>query len=809
MTPLRQTMKTKKPTKRQKRRSRTYPFWKPLALLAVAGTLVFGVYLGFLYVQLGRTFVQQSQFIPTRIYSDVLRITPPQPRGFIIEQLKNRGYEPKLTAELITFEMHQVKYPLYLVPENHPTIDAYGKKITLKFETPAAIAPLQTIEISGHATPDLYLEPELVATLSRPAQSGEQKADQNEVREIIKFDEVPNQVKTAIIAIEDQHFLEHKGFDPRGILRAIWVNLKTRSFAQGGSTITQQLVKNLTARRGKNFFKKINEVFLAILLELRFDKEQIFERYLNEVYLGQVGNLEIHGVSEGAKHFFGKRLEELNLGEIAMMAGFIRGPGFYSPYTHRPRAVERQKLVLKKMVETGQLAEGEAKEAVKMPIRLAPAQTASNKAPYFTDYAKAELIRLLKDRVSEQEIPQSGFHVFTTLDVSLNSAAQKAVAEGVANLDKSVKQLPAGMRLEGALACMDQHTGFIRALVGGRSYGTSTFNRILNMKRQVGSTFKPLVYLAALRKKFDKQGIPYTPGYPMEDAPWTIEYDHGKQSWAPKNYEKEFLGWIPLRTSLAHSVNTVTARLGYEVGLSNIVQLAKELGVESELPAFPSLSLGVAELSPIELLRIYGTIANHGVQEELTVIRGITQDDGTGYARFVFHPKKVLETFEADLMTDMLESVFTEGTAHMARDLGYKNAAAGKTGTTSHHRDSWFAGYSPHLTSVVWVGLDEAPQLEELQEKAKKKDKLLLTGATSALPIWVKYMNAALIRQAPEGFPPNPELIDVKLDRKSGKLAASDCPISEVIPEKAIRGVETTSPGCQKDWPPSVPKTIE
>ncbi|MGK5086869.1 PBP1A family penicillin-binding protein [Bdellovibrionota bacterium FG-2] len=773
----------------KKRSSRNKKLWKPLALLALIGTALFGVYLGFLYVQLGRSFVQQSQFIPTRIYSDILRISQPQRRGFILEQLKNRGYEAKLAPESISFEMHQVNYPIYLIPENHPTIDAYGKKTILKFETPAADAPLQSIEVGGRATPDLYLEPELVATLSRPSQAGEQKSDQNEVRDVIKFDEIPNHVKTAIIAIEDQHFLEHKGFDPRGILRAVWVNIKTRSLAQGGSTITQQLVKNLTARRGKNFFKKINEVFLAILLELRFEKEQILERYLNEVYLGQVGNLEIHGVSEGAKHFFGKRLEELNLAEVALMAGFIRGPGFYSPYTHRARAIDRQKLVLKKMVETGQLAEGEAKEALKMPIRLAPAQTASNKAPYFTDYAKAELIRLLKDRVSEQEIPQAGFHVYTTLDVPLNAAAQKAVADGVAHLDKALK-LPPGLKLEGALASVDHHNGFIRALVGGRNYAASTFNRILNMKRQVGSTFKPLVFLAAIKKRTDVHGVPYTPGYPMEDAPWTIEYDNGKQNWSPKNYEKEFLGWTSLRTALAHSVNTVTAKLGYEVGLSEIIQLAKGLGVESDLPAVPSLSLGVAELSPIELLRIYGTLANHGLQEELTVIRGITQDDGTGYARFVFHPKKILESTEADLMTDMLESVFTEGTARTARDLGYKNAAAGKTGTTSHHRDSWFAGYSPQLTTVVWVGLDEAPHLEELQEKGKKKTKLLLTGATSALPIWVNFMNTALLRQPPEGFPQNPDLVDVKLDRKSGKLATSDSPASDVISEKVIRGTE-------------------
>ncbi|MEK7690206.1 MAG: transglycosylase domain-containing protein, partial [Bdellovibrionota bacterium] len=468
----------------------------------------------------------------------------------------------------------------------------------------------------------------------------------------------------------------------RGLLRALWVDIKTLSLAQGGSTITNQLVKNLNERRGKNIFTKANEILLAIILEIKFTKEEILEKYLNEVYLGQVGGLEIHGVSEGAQHFFGKKLGELSLAETALLAGVIRGPFYYSPFRHLDRAIERQRLVLQKMVETGQIAEEEAKAAATEPIQLAPMQRASNKAPFFVDFVRAELTRQLKDRLTEEEIEKSGFRIYTTLDPYLNTQAQLAVELGVSDLEKRHK-LSKPYRLEGALASVDQANGYVRALVGGRNYAESNFNRTLNMRRQVGSTFKPVVYLSAFLKGRDEAGVPYGPAYPMEDAPWTLIYDRKKQKWSPKNYEKENLGWIPLRTALAHSVNIISAKLGFALGLPLIIDTARKLGIDSPLPEVPALSLGVAELTPVELLQIYATIANHGERDQLTVIRGITRDDGTGYARFVYHPNAVLPPAPCDLMTDLLTSVFTEGTAKIAYDMGFDRPAAGKTGTTS------------------------------------------------------------------------------------------------------------------------------
>ncbi len=400
--------------------------------------------------------------------------------------------------------------------------------------------------------------------------------------------------------------------------------------------------------------------------------------------------------------------------------------------------------------------------------------------------------------MSEEEVATAGFRVYTTLDLELSAQAQRSVAEGVHSLEKQL-HLPTSEHLEGALAAVDHSNGYIRALIGGRNYAQNTFNRILNMKRQVGSTFKPLVYLTAFSKGRDPNGIPYGPGHPIEDAPWELSYDRGKQTWSPNNYEKEFLGWISFRAALSQSINVATARLGIEVGIPEIAKTAQALGVESELPLVPSLSLGVAELSPVELLRVYATIANHGIQDELTVIRGITFDNGMSYARFVYHPKEVFASAPVDLLTDMLQSVFLEGTARPAAQLGFDRPAAGKTGTTSHHRDAWFAGFTPQLTTVVWVGLD--------QDSTSENKRVLLTGASSALPIWVTFMKEALSGEPPLSFPSNPQLTSVRIDRRTGKKALPDCPDSQTTVEKYWTENEPRSLSCEALWPPSVSKS--
>jgi penicillin-binding protein 1B len=756
-------------------------------------SIAYGVYLSLLFRQLQTAFANASEFVPTRIYSDVTRIAPAQPKRYIESRLRSLGYAQKIEGRVFSFQLRDIRYPDTLVPEGHLSPSLNGQRVTLEFDTEREDAVLQSIATESQELSELYLEPELVATLAR--------AGEGKIRELLQFQEIPAIVWKSIIAIEDQHFMEHSGIDPRGLMRAFWVNLKTFSLAQGGSTLSLQLVKNLMQRRGKSLIKKFSELFLVLLMEMKYDKDQILARYLNEVYLGQVGNLEIHGVAEGAKHFFGKSLAELHLGEVAVLAGLIRGPAYYSPYRNPERILARKKLVLQKMVETGLVAEEEAQRAQSLPLRFAPAVQATNRAPYFSDYVKAELIEFLKVKIPEGELAEAGLRVYTTLDPYLNDISQRAVSSGVLKIEErfNSKKDPALPTLEGAFAAVDHRTGYLRALIGGRSYDRSTFNRILNMKRQVGSTFKPIVYLAALEKQRDSRGIPYTGAYPMEDAPWKLIFDRGKQTWEPRNYEKDFMGWISFRTALAHSVNTIAARLGVEVGLSSVIALANRLGIESEMPSVPSLSLGVTELSPVELVRVYSTIANRGVADEVTVIRAITEEDGTALARFVYHPKEVIEPALADLLTDLLREVMTEGTGKSAAAMGFTAPSAGKTGTTSNYRDAWFAGYTPTLTAVSWVGVDSGGASD------KGKNKIQLTGAGSALPIWVDVMKAYAEISPPESFPWSEDLKDVRMDRFTGQAATADCPSSQVLIEKLPKRFVPTDFSCEVLWPKSTP----
>lgn len=780
------------------KKSRIFAF---VTLGALGALVAFSIYVAVLFQQLRAVFNTPIEFTPTRIYSDLTRLTPPQARNFIESRLTTLGYRPTRLAQGLEFELHARSYPSILLPEGHPQAQYEARQtphVELIFQSELPDAPLQEVRIEGASVDSLHLEPELIATLSKTGTDGVSVRDL-EIREVLPFDQIPALVWKAIIAVEDQHFLEHRGLDPRGLARAIWINLRTFSLAQGGSTITQQLVKNLQARRTKNIFLKFNELFLALLLEAGFEKEAILERYLNEVYLGQIGRLEIHGVSEAAKHFFAKPIDELNLAEIALLAGLIRGPAYYSPYKHFDRAMERQRWVLSKMVETGQIAEEERKEAESLPIRLAPPQSATNKAPYFTDFVKAELIQKLKDRTGDLEISEMGYQVYTTLDPWAQMLAQRAVAEGVSALEKRFK-LPNGQRLEGALASVDHKTGAILSLVGGRNYADSTFNRILNMKRQVGSTFKPFVYLAALRKVTDPSGVPYGPAYPVHDGPWKLTYDRGRQSWEPRNYEKGYLGWTNFQTALAQSVNTVAAQLGMQVGLDHIIETSRALGITSELPAVPSLSLGVAELSPVELLRAYATLANHGVRDELTVIWAITDLDGSLLARYVQQPTQRLEAGPIYILRDLLSRVFTEGTARSAASLGLDRPAAGKTGTTSRYRDAWFAGYTHRRTTVVWVGMDQDPG-------DAVKTPVHLTGGGSALPIWVRYQKESLA-----GLPPlelNSDTLEEEeslttelvMDRHSGRRARPDCSPSQVVSGRYDRRAASTDAGCDVGYP--------
>ncbi len=744
--------------------------------LAMSGIFVsLLIYFLFLLHQVEIAFEAPAEFIPTRIYSDVTRVAPGQVRQPIEKKLLSLGYKITKKDEDLTFVLHSPNYPEHLLPENHITPKLKDQSITLHFDGNSKDSNLESIITPSGNVNDFYLEPEFVAALT---------ADKSQIREVLKFADFPKAIPDAIVAAEDQHFYEHFGIDPRGFARAIWVNLKTLSFSQGGSTITQQLVKNLMERKNRNLFMKMNELLLAPIIEFKYSKQQIFERYLNEVFLGQVGGYEIRGFSEGAKYFFGKQVGELNMGEIALMAGLIKGPVFYSPYRHFDRAKTRQRYVLERMLETKKINEAEYKVALQHPIRLSPPPPAGNRAPYFVDYVKAEINRILNAQFQEEEIPELGFQVYTSLDLNMNQIAQET-------LQNSIPAPPAETAaLQGAIAIVDHNTSEIRALIGGKNYAESNFNRILNMKRQAGSTFKPIVYASAFRNIKDEDGNAFTPAYPVLDQKWSWKYDSKQPVWSPSNYERESLGWIPLKTALAKSINTAAARIAKKVGLDEIAGTAKALGISTTIPLVPSISLGSVELSPMEIVSAYATFANHGKASELTVIKSILNPDGSEFFAHEPHFKERIDAGIADMMTELLQGVFTEGTASSAATAyGFNRPAAGKTGTTNDYRDAWFVGYTPQLTAVVWVGFDQGTI------KAK------LTGANTALPIWVKMMNKILHYEPAMPFAESDHLIDMRLDKYTGQKAESDCNESQVVQEKVIVGREPTKSTCSKDYP--------
>jgi membrane peptidoglycan carboxypeptidase len=377
----------------------------------------------------------------------------------------------------------------------------------------------------------------------------------------------------------------------------------------------------------------------------------------------------------------------------------------------------------------------------------------------------------------------------------MNQIAQDSLQKGLENIENRLG-IAGSVELQGAVAAVDQSNGEIRTLIGGRNYSQSTFNRVLNMKRQAGSTFKPLVYATAFRQIKDSNGNVYTPAYPLLDEKWKWKYNSKQTAWSPSNYEGERLGWISLKTALTKSINTTSARIAKRVGLTEIAETARALGIESKVPEVPSVALGSLELSPIETLQAYMTFANHGSSDTPIVIKSILNPDGSDFFRNEYRPRPRVDPGIADMMTYLLQGVFEEGTARSANALGFDRPAAGKTGTTNDYRDAWFVGYTPQLTALVWVGLDQG-----ILETTKIKKKIHLTGAVAALPIWIDLMKRALQFEAELPFPESDHLVEMRLDIRSGQKAESSCPESQVVLEKVIAGREPGISTCLPDFP--------
>ncbi|HEY4492491.1 MAG TPA: penicillin-binding transpeptidase domain-containing protein, partial [Acidobacteriota bacterium] len=494
---------------------------------------------------------------------------------------------------------------------------------------------------------------------------------------------------------------------------------------------------------------------------------EILELYLNEIYLGQRGAMNINGVQEASRLYFRKDVQHITVPEAALLAGMIQAPNAYNPYRHPKEAKDRRDTVLRAMKETGAIDQKEYEKFVASKVEVYPIDARINLAPYFGQVVKSQLL----EKYEPESIYTKNLHVFTTLDLDMQQSAEEALREGLDEIDK-LRFKKVQKKVEGCLIAIEPQTGYIRAFVGGRSYSQSQFDRISQASRQPGSVFKPVVYAAAFEQYFSNQNRVFTPATLIEDAPWILEY--AKKTWEPKNYDGQYHGIVTLRNALAHSMNVATAKLAMEVGLEPIADLGKQLGFTAVKP-YPSLALGAFEVSPWQVATAYTVFANGGVKTELRTVKKVVNSQGKTLERSQIEVKKILHPQTSYIITDMLGSVLSQGTGASVRRRGFVRPAAGKTGTTDEYRDAWFVGYTPNLLCVVWTGYDDNTPIK-------------MTGAQAALPIWVRFMVKAT-QNLPEDEFNGPQGIVVRMiDPSTGQLATEDCPY--VTSELFINGTE-------------------
>ncbi len=619
-----------------------------------------------------------------------------------------------------------------------------AKRVRVAFDSGAVKAVL---DADGRELPFVRLEPLAIGGIY-PAN--------NEDRVLVRLSEVPKPMVQALIANEDRNFYSHHGFDLRGIARAALSFFRGHGL-QGGSTLTQQLVKNFFLTPERTLTRKVTELFMSILLEIHYDKEEILETYLNEIYLGQDRDRAIHGIGLASLFYFGKTVEHLTLAESALLVGMVKGPAFYDPFRHAERALERRNLVLRETKDRGFATMEEYSKARTADLGVnQKAAMGTSPHPAFLELVHRQLRR----DYDEADLRSEGLRVFTTLDPRVQAAAERVLERKLAQFDRG--KIFGEPGLEGAVVVTDSQAGEVQALVGGRDVHFRGFNRALDAARPVGSLLKPAIYLTALADPAH-----YTLVTPIDDGPFVWK-SRGAPDWEPTNYDKTFHGAVPLRTALAQSYNAATARLGTDIGVEKVLATIKRLGIEREMQPYASTLLGAVDLSPLEVAQMYQTIANGGFRAPLRAIREVTTQDGKPLRRYALAVEQAFPPEAMYLITAAMQGVVREGTARsLANWLPPEAAVAGKTGTTTEQRDAWFAGFTGDRLGIVWIGYDD--------NRAAR-----LSGAGAALPVWGEMM--ASLNPEPLALP-KPEGIEIVLiDPESGLRADFSCSAAVELP---------------------------
>jgi penicillin-binding protein 1B len=697
--------------------------------------------------------------IPSRIYSDSAIVYPGQ-------SLKDIGFSERLAR----LNYHRVdpgkvdsrgefsddpragKLVIFLHSFAYPYRQFGGELVEMTLSKNDVVQSMRDLG-TGKSIYSMELEPELISGIFEGSW---------EQRRLVRLSQIPPGLINAILAAEDHRFYEHHGVDPVRIIKAAIVDLTSHSIRQGGSTLTQQLMKNFFLSSERSYKRKLKEALMAYIAETKYSKDDILENYINQIYLGRRGQEQIYGVWEASEYYFSKEPRDLSLGEMATIAGMISSPNRLNPLRHPRLATQRRNEVLASMLQDGYITKTAYDEAVAEPLRAREVFTENNYAPYFVDYVKKELA----ERYPPEVLAAEGLRIFTTLDVHLEKLAEKSIRNNLLDLETKHPKLvrkEESQRLEECLVSLEPQSGKIRAMVGGRNYQQSQFNRVTQSKRQPGSAFKPVTYLAAFQETLDGGPEKLLPTSYVDDEQWTWQYADN-MSWSPHNYKNKYFGRVPLEFALAESLNAATSKVAYTVGLDRVLDMAKRLGF-GDLPPYPSIVLGGIEVTPMQIAAAYSIIADYGMKVPPYAITAVVDESGKVIEGHELKAEQVLSPDLAFMMQFMLEQVVNHGTGYGARLMGFKIPAAGKTGTTNDEKDAWFVGFTPNLLTVVWTGFDS-------------KEDLNLTGAQASLPAWTMFMKVATASRPVLDFTPPPGVVIERVDPLTGYKAGPYCPVA-------------------------------
>lgn len=711
-----------------------------LRRLIIVTLVVTAGYVAWLDVQVRAQFEGRRWSVPARLYARPVELYPGMrmSAAALEQELRDAGYQPRATLDRAAsyarqgdaFRVHMRRFQFWdgEQPERQVRVELGGGRVS-------------RLQASGADQALIRLDPALIGRIY---------PNHHEDRVLLRLEEVPPGLVAALLSVEDREFEHHHGVSPRAIIRATFANLRAGAVVQGGSTLTQQLAKGYFLSGDRTWWRKLNDAVIALILEAHYDKAEILEAYINEVYLGQDGKRAIHGFGLAAQFYFGRELNALRLPELALLAAMVRGPSYYNPRRHPQRAIKRRNRVLDQMQELGILPAPRAERAKSAPLGVVKASGASSRYPAFVDLVRRQLRRDYRD----EDLRGDGLRIFTTLDLRTQRIAEAALEKRIARLERSQGGHKAS--LEGAVIVTAPQSGEALAVVGGRHRGRAGFNRALDAVRPVGSLIKPAVYLAALERPRQ-----FTLASPLLDAPVTIRGANG-DLWQPKNYDDEVHGRISLYEALVKSYNLATVRLGMAVGLTEVTDSLQRLGVERPLDPYPSLLLGAAELSPVEVTQMYQTLAGGGFRVPVRGIREVTSARGEPLSRYPLSVQQAFEPEPVFLVVQAMRGVMAEGTGQSSRArLGSALVTAGKTGTTDDLRDSWFAGFTEDLLAVVWLGHDDNTPAG-------------FSGSTGALQVWIDMMKSlgprSLEAQTPSG------VAWAWTDLQRGRVTEEGCP---------------------------------